>query len=638
MLRVFGKDETSFSSNGLCVLENAADIKIHKEINGEWELSFKLPAFDEKRRYIVVDNIVLAEGQGYRINNIDKDTVSAVPLYMDAAAFHLPTTGEDANIGKKPRCIMSRLFERVDRIHIMKQEELDALDMKWVDNDIDLFEQSPCTPIGALAALMEQLDKYHYHNELYFDNYNIALVKKRGRDTGYRVDLRLNTSEIQPTIDSSEVITRLYPYGKNGLEITNAANGNGKAYIDSARIKEGARVVEGFINFDEIDDPNELLEAGKRQFDEENPERVDIPKYSVNIKCFQQGGEIDVGDIVEVNDMQNGIVSKQRVISMEFYPFEPNRTEITVGTPTMTLRDIVERTDYMYVKNKLNTNERGELKTSWLEMMQRNESVSINKDLQNEEIALYKTGSLYEFDGKDCNGEDYKGAVAIIKGRLAIANQKENGQWKWTSIMDGGKVIVNEVFTGALYTSDLKILDAKEGSETLNISDSLIKIKDKNSQETRIEIGCVNDKYVFTIYQKDGKTKSLYLNDNGDAEFAGTINTRKDVMVGDTINIRHNADDEFGKIYAGKSLIHTNKITLQILGKNVDVYAREGTLWLRGQNGVSIGTQNNGAVYIHDVKITENAGRLYFNNKRVATKDEVDALQTQINALKGGGE
>ena len=60
-------------------------------------------------------------------------------------------------------------------------------------------------------------------------------------------------------------------------------------------------------------------------------------------------------------------------------------------------------------------------------------------------IAKYQTGALFE-------SPDGQSAVAIIKGQLAIAGQKTEGEWDWTTVINDNEIIVSDVFTGALYT------------------------------------------------------------------------------------------------------------------------------------------------------------------------------------------
>lgn len=539
MLKVFNWASEDFSGNGIAILNEARDVKIHKEINGEWTLSFS-HAQDEKWKYIATDNIILTDdGQRFRIKRAEGESVTAVPVYKDAAGKHLPATSD--MIGSTPYAIMTNLFNGTC-IHVMTQEELDSLGLglEWVTDRTDYFAQSRVTPIGGMLSLMEMLDKYKIHNELYFDNYNIALVQQIGKNRGYKIDLSLNSDEIKPTVDASDIVTRVYPYGKNGLEISSVNHDS--AYIDSPNIGKFIQH-EGFVNFDEIDDPEELLKAGQALFAENNTDRIDIPKYSVVCNCFQFGNEVGLGDVVTVNDTQYGVVSKQRVVAVDYYPYEPNRTQITVGSTTLSLQDVVDRAEYSYVNTKLNTNERGEVKTTWLEMMQKNENITINNDLKNEEIALLRTGCLYE-------DPDGKGAVAIIKGRLAVASSKDDsGNWRWTTVMDAGQILVNKVFTGKLYTELVEILSQ---NGTLSIKDNLIQMYD-GQKKLRFKAGYEENyeentgKYVFSLCNAGGK-QTAYLDDNGNLTICGIFKTgeeKEDRVVIDNNGIHsYDASDE----------------------------------------------------------------------------------------------
>ena len=66
MLKLF---EYNNSSNLLAVLNNAREVKILREINGAYTLSFNCPA-DEKADFIRVNRLVECEGQLFRIMKI----------------------------------------------------------------------------------------------------------------------------------------------------------------------------------------------------------------------------------------------------------------------------------------------------------------------------------------------------------------------------------------------------------------------------------------------------------------------------------------------------------------------------------------------------------------------------------------
>ena len=106
---------------------------------------------------------------------------------------------------------------------------------------------------------------------------------------------------------------------------------NSKNYIESENITTWER--EGYEEFSEIDNPTELKTAAQWLFSADNPDRVDIPKYSVTVSYAQRKDkEIRLGDIVTVIDRQYNITSKQRATEVRIYPFEPNKNEVTVMT------------------------------------------------------------------------------------------------------------------------------------------------------------------------------------------------------------------------------------------------------------------------------------------------------------------
>lgn len=285
----------------------------------------------------------------------------------------------------------------------------------------------------------------------------------------------------------------------------------GCQYIDSSNYTKWQR--EGYEEFDTLEEAADIYTAAKDLFDENNPDRIDVPRYSITVEYVNRGDDICLGDIVTVNDRENNIKSKQRVIAIETHPFEPEKNTVEVGNPNVSLQNIFNGLVDARVEYKRTINSKGETKTNWLEFMQGNESVTINKALKDEDIAVLKTGMLYE-------AEDGSGAVAIIKGRLAVANERDDtsGQWKWTSVMDGGKVIVGKVYTGKLYSDLVEIL-SNDG--TLNISGNLITMYDgKNKLRFKSGYDSDSEKYVFGLYDSDGKD-TVKITDEGNVRICG---------------------------------------------------------------------------------------------------------------------
>lgn len=528
MIRIYSCNETDFSSNGLAILDEAKDVCITHELNGSYNLQFEYPIDSAKWEFIANNRICRVGNECFRIRSIDNNKIYALALYMDAQFKHIQYIGD--MLGKTPRYIMTQLFKNTN-IHIMTDAEVKSLGMEWVNTATDFFEASKITPIVGVSTLSETLEKQSTMCELYVDNYNLALVKQIGKDNGNELTLRFNAKSAESSRDASTLITRLYPYGQDDLDISTV--NNGKQYIDSPMV-EKIGVYEGFSNFDECEEPDELLKLAKWQFSEDNLERIDIPKYTMTVGyvdvCeaykYHNLNRPSIGDRVKIFDKSMNTKTLQRIITTKIYPFEPGKSTIEVGHPQVTIDSFFKDIATTNIIQKIQRNGKKEIKTSYLEMMRENVKVSINEALQNENIAKYQTGALFE-------SPDGQSAVAIIKGQLAIAGQKTEGEWDWTTVINDNEIIVSDVFTGALYTNLCTIMSA---NGKLTIENSLITMQDENNI-VRFECGYKNGKYVFCLYDATGE-QNVYINSSGEAVFAGSINTKKDTTVGSRLNLQ----------------------------------------------------------------------------------------------------
>lgn len=528
MIRIYSCNETDFSSNGLAILDEAKNVCITHELNGSYNLQFEYPIDSAKWEFIANNRICRVGNECFRIRSIDNNKIYALALYMDAQFKHIQYIGD--MLGKTPRYIMTQLFKNTN-IHIMTAAEVKSLGMEWVNTATDFFEASKITPIVGVSTLSETLEKQSTMCELYVDNYNLALVKQIGKDNGNELTLRFNAKSAESSRDASTLITRLYPYGQDDLDISTV--NNGKQYIDSPMV-EKIGVYEGFLNFDECEEPDELLKLAKWQFSEDNLERIDIPKYTMTVGyvdvCeaykYHNLNRPSIGDRVKIFDKSMNTKTLQRIITTKIYPFEPRKSTIEVGHPQVTIDSFFKDIATTNIIQKIQRNGKKEIKTSYLEMMRENVKVSINEALQNENIAKYQTGALFE-------SPDGQSAVAIIKGQLAIAGQKTEGEWDWTTVINDNEIIVSDVFTGALYTNLCTIMSA---NGKLTIENSLITMQDENNI-VRFECGYKNGKYVFCLYDATGE-QNVYINSSGEAVFAGSINTKKDTTVGSRLNLQ----------------------------------------------------------------------------------------------------
>jgi hypothetical protein len=517
-IRIYPHNEKTFKSGGLGAIQNARDVCVSRNISGDCELTFTLHPSDEKMPLLSPENICDIQGQRYRIKTIDDDKITATAIYQDAAYKHIVRIAD--MIGKSPYTIMCKIFEGTP-VRVMTVGEVAALGMEWVTDLTDFFEVSKVTPLGAMKNLTDTLEKYRHHCELYIDNYNIALVKQIGIDRGARLDTAYNAKEMKVKRDTSELITRLYPYGKEDMPIGKV--NNSKNYIESENITTWER--EGYEEFSEIDNPTELKTAAQWLFSADNPDRVDIPKYSVTVSYAQRKDkEIRLGDIVTVIDRQYNITSKQRATEVKIYPFEPNKNEVTVGSPPKSIAETFKGMASTSLKYQSTVNERGEVKPSWLENLKGGYSTLVNKAISGNEKEQRKT-VIHDYGDIWVNPNNPNQALALVGGVIAMANGKNsNGDWVWSAFGDWSGFTADKLTTGTLNTSNV-LIRSNDGKTTL--SGNLMTMKD-NGGNIRLKMGLDGGVYVFNLYNAQ-EDKTVSLNSYGGLTLKGSLDTTQAV-------------------------------------------------------------------------------------------------------------
>lgn len=335
MLKLLEYDSASFESG--IVLEGAYDVVVSREINGEHRLEFAYPV-DGKSRLIQENKIVVCSSQAYRIMRVCKSSgeknvmkVQCEHIYnADAVNIHLQNVPD--MIGVSPKDVLEYVFSGT-KFSLLSDSALAGLGMKRVDSDgflIDFFSVDKTNPFEVVKSVIESCGK----GELYVDNCKIALVERIGRDTNIRLDVTKNMADINVERDITDMVTVLYPYGKDDAHI-GSVNG-GAQYIRSANADVyGER--EGYRDYSDYMEPGTIMRRALWEFDSENKDRLDVPSVNItgsfaDIARLSEYGDkerVELGDGVTVIDGENEIY--ERVIRLEYYPYQSNETVITIG-------------------------------------------------------------------------------------------------------------------------------------------------------------------------------------------------------------------------------------------------------------------------------------------------------------------
>ena len=181
-----------------------------------------------------------------------------------------------------------------------------------------------------------------------------------GTDIGVQFRYAKNIRSLKKSIDTTDIITKLYVYGNNDISISRAPDNTSE--LDYIALSGVSKHKVGFIEFNEEDvsdyeielfdevegSPeynavmakidavfNRLYAKGLRYFQENSKPRISYEIDIVELKDFVEYGSLEsfgIGDFVTVIDENLGTDIKLRVIEYENYPIEPERNSVVLST------------------------------------------------------------------------------------------------------------------------------------------------------------------------------------------------------------------------------------------------------------------------------------------------------------------
>ena len=305
MIQIYSPANTDYTKNGDMTLM-ATQCDVHAVLNGAWELELTHPIdADGRWKYIEGGAVISAPSfngdQLFRIKETDKDdsgvTATAEPIFMDARddCFLVdvrPTdkTGQQAlDIMTAPnsKYTGSSNITKIATAYYQFKNLIEAIN----GNDDNSFVK-------------------RWGGEIYFNNYQIIINNQVGGEYGVSVLYGKNASKngVSETIDTSNVITRIYPKAYNGYTMTN----NG--YVDSPLINTYPVIKARTITFDNVkmredaneddeengiiicDTQEELDDALEEQCQAEYEAGADKPKLTISVDMMLVGNTINYAE------------------------------------------------------------------------------------------------------------------------------------------------------------------------------------------------------------------------------------------------------------------------------------------------------------------------------------------------------
>ncbi len=330
----------------LAVLVDVDEVIVHQEENGEDTLEFVLPFDNEKRKYIQNEYIVKLADKEYVIRQIkhlrNANGKKITSVYCEAAFYSLQyadpldvTKWVDVLPVEPMQAILNGTGWRVGRVEITTRRNM-SIDEKTVNR------------LGALRQVADIWGGRLVFND---SNKTVDLLSESSReDPGVAIVYGKNMDEIEAIYDTTDLITRLYPYGKNGLTIKDATGDPNVIYVEKNVDKYGKRVRtftdERFTN------PFHLKEKA-----EELLEKLSVPRASYRLEASDlsyltgmEHEEFKLGQIVRVYDKELGVDLKTHIARWDYNVLEPWNTELELQYAQPGLDDLLKQvsdtTDY----------------------------------------------------------------------------------------------------------------------------------------------------------------------------------------------------------------------------------------------------------------------------------------------------
>lgn len=324
-----------FENNGLAILNECTLLEITEELNGQYYLELEYPVASKKIKYLQEFNIIKAEGQLFRIYKIEKVQgndkrirVFANHIFYDMAYYFI----EDVRAENAPiKTAMEKALVN------------DLPNIYTVDSDIVVANTLYMVEISPAEAFFKMIERWG-QGELLRDNYTVKILKAIGKDSGVLIKYGKNIQGLKVTVDTTEVVTKLYPKGANGIKLKekyiNVPNWNSSLYPPFPIIKKV-----------EIKDAGDEVTLRKMATDLANVTGLSTVNIQVDFielsrtkdyEKYKHLEKVNVGDIVTVRHSEFNVDVKVKVIKIKRDILTGLNTKVELGQP---LKDLTKTMD-----------------------------------------------------------------------------------------------------------------------------------------------------------------------------------------------------------------------------------------------------------------------------------------------------
>lgn len=509
MIQLYSPTNTDYTRNGdMTLMPTSA--QVHVILNGAWEASLEHPIdADGRWKYIAEDAVVKMPsfngGQLFRIKQTEKKDsgVSAVlePIFYDSMDDCFLTDVRPTN-----------------------KNGQEALDLMTAPNSKYSGQSNiskASTAYYEYKNLMEAIngdDDNSFINrwggEILFDNFNVIINDHVGGDYGVELRYGKNIPQdgLTETVDTREVVTRIYPKAYNGHKLS------GGGYVDSSLINSYPTIRTATMTFEDVklsEDASEddaengvIICADQTALDKALTDKckeqfelgLDKPKISISAdmvllsdtedyKDYKVLETVSIGDTIHCRHNRLGIVTDARVIELTYDSLSKKVTDVVLGD--------FQRDYFSDVSSAVNRID-GAIRPDG--------TVMADKIAGFINGAVTRLGAQYNaakkqdvlailFENLDETSPMF-GALAIGTQGILISRQRtpDGRSWEWTLAIDYNGIIADTIVAGVLSDRQGKNYWDLDKNEFV-LTKALLNIAAEGDKQSYITLKYVLDAY-----------------------------------------------------------------------------------------------------------------------------------------------
>ena len=325
-------NKDKFNNYGYGKLRLINKCEVTEELNGRYDVELIVNMDDPKSKYLTKWAILRIDGQLFRINNIiNNDKENTIKIYARHIFYDLSYGFIEDKKADGSSMVDAMLKALPD----------DFATVYTVASDIDTVGTIYFVKNSGTESIFTLIDRWG-QGELIRDNFNITINKNKGQDRGVTFTYK-KIDAIEITEELDEVVTRLYPTGKDGLTLKEKyiyiPNWSESDYLPFHITKE--------VKFDDVDNEGTLRELAKQQAETIGVSKVN---FKINVhdllntdlyKSIPDLLRVQTGDIVTIKHPKLNIRVKVKVIK-KVEEKATGRVTIELGQPSANFFDSVD--------------------------------------------------------------------------------------------------------------------------------------------------------------------------------------------------------------------------------------------------------------------------------------------------------